>query len=173
MDYFDAGVTIVRVTPLSESGASLTESNTSFVERMETKLKNANSNFKRIGWMYGDKYSSRLTNSLVGPVQIKVLLTLQATLPGVPFNYYGNEIGMTDHPTLSAPNKYRTPMQWNSKGTGFSQNTPWVDRNPDYITVNVETENAIGDEYTTHKVYKRLQELRENDSFHWGKDECV
>eukprot|EP00105_Crassostrea_gigas_P026064 XP_011446858.1 PREDICTED: neutral and basic amino acid transport protein rBAT [Crassostrea gigas] len=168
MDYFDAGVTIVRVTPLSESGASLTESNTSLAERMETKLKNANSNFKRIGWMYGDKYSSRLTNSLDGPVQIKALLTLQATLPGVPFNYYGNEIGMTDHPTLSAPKKYRTPMQWNSKGTGFSQNTPWVDRNPDYITVNVETEDAIGDEYTTLKVYKRLQELRENESFQWG-----
>ncbi|XP_065942735.1 amino acid transporter heavy chain SLC3A1-like isoform X2 [Magallana gigas] len=102
MEYFDAGVTIVRVTPLSDSGAS-------FAERIETKLKDANS--KRIGWMYGDKYSSRLTNSLVGPVQIKALLTLQATLPGAPFNYYGNEIGMTDHPTLSAPNKYRTPMQ--------------------------------------------------------------
>ncbi|XP_052699842.1 neutral and basic amino acid transport protein rBAT-like [Crassostrea angulata] len=158
-EYFDAGVTIVRVTPLSDSGAS-------FAERIETKLKDANS--KRIGWMYGDKYSSRLTNSLVGPVQIKALLTLQATLPGVPFNYYGNEIGMTDHPTLSTPNKYRTPMQWNSKGTGFSQNTPWVDRNANYITVNVETEKAIGDEYTTLKVYKRLQELRENESFQWG-----
>ncbi|XP_065944784.1 amino acid transporter heavy chain SLC3A1-like [Magallana gigas] len=169
VEYFDAGVTIVRVTPLSESGASLTESNTSLAERMETKLKNANSNLKRIGWMYGDKYSSRLTNSLDGPVQIKALLTLQATLPGVPFNYYGNEIGMNDHPTLSAPKKYRTPMQWNSTGTGFSQNTPWVDRNPDYITVNVETENAIGDDYTTLKVYKRLQELRCNESFQWGK----
>ncbi|XP_065942733.1 amino acid transporter heavy chain SLC3A1 [Magallana gigas] len=169
VEYFDAGVTIVRVTPLSESGASLTESNTSLAERMETKLKIANSNLKRIGWMYGDKYSSRLTNSLDGPVQIKALLTLQATLPGVPFNYYGNEIGMNDHPTLSAPKKYRTPMQWNSTGTGFSQNTPWVDRNPDYITVNVETENAIGDDYTTLKVYKRLQELRENESFQWGK----
>lgn len=160
MEYFDAGVTIVRVTPLSESGAS-------FAERIETKLKDANS--KRIGWMYGDKYSSRLADRLVNPEQIKALLTLQATLPGVPFNYYGNEIGMTDHPTLSAPNKYRTPMQWNSKGTGFSQNTPWVKHNPNYITVNVETEKAIGDEYTTLKVYKRLQELRENESLQWGK----
>ncbi|XP_052701362.1 neutral and basic amino acid transport protein rBAT-like [Crassostrea angulata] len=159
MEYFDAGVTIVRVTPLSDSGAS-------FAERIETKLKDANS--KRIGWMYGDKYSSRLADRLVNPEQIKALLTLQATLPGVPFNYYGNEIGMTDHPTLSAPNKYRTPMQWNSKGTGFSKNTPWVDRNANYITVNVETEKAIGDEYTTLKVYKRLQELRENESFQWG-----
>ncbi|XP_011432888.3 amino acid transporter heavy chain SLC3A1 [Magallana gigas] len=159
MEYFDAGVTIVRVTPLSDSGAS-------FAERIETKLKDANS--KRIGWMYGDKYSNRLADRLVNPEQIKALLTLQATLPGVPFNYYGNEIGMTDHPTLSPPNKYRTPMQWNSKGTGFSQNTPWVDRNANYITVNVETEKAIGDEYTTLKVYKRLQELRENESFQWG-----
>lgn len=94
-------------------------------------------------FQYGDKYSSRLADRLVNPEQIKALLTLQATLPGVPFNYYGNEIGMTDHPTLSPPNKYRTPMQWNSKGTGFSQNTPWVDRNANYITVNVEVKGRF------------------------------
>lgn len=67
------------------------------------------------------------------------LLTLQATLPGVLFNYYGNEIGMTDHPDLPKPLKYRTPMQWNAKGTGFSPNhSPWMPRNPNYKTINVE-----------------------------------
>lgn len=45
---------------------------------------------------------------------------------------------MTDHPDLPVPLKYRTPMQWNSDGTGFSKNRPWVDRNPKYVTINVE-----------------------------------
>lgn len=40
--YFDAGVTIVRITPLSQSGSPL-------AERIETKLKDASD--KRVGWM--------------------------------------------------------------------------------------------------------------------------
>mmetsp|Transcript_28313 Transcript_28313/g.45677 ORF Transcript_28313/g.45677 Transcript_28313/m.45677 type:complete len:623 (+) Transcript_28313:87-1955(+) len=157
--YFDAGVTIVRITPLSQSGSPL-------AERIETKLKDASD--KRVGWMFSDKDSSRLA-SFESPQNLKALLTVQATLPGVPFIYYGNEIGMTDNPTLTAPSKYRTPMQWNSKGTGFSEHTPWLSRNPNYMTVNVETERAIGDKYTTLKVYKNLQELREKESMQWGK----
>ena len=40
--YLNAGVTTVRVTPLSENGSSL-------AERIENKLKNFN--FKGMGWM--------------------------------------------------------------------------------------------------------------------------
>ena len=88
-------------------------------------------------FQFSDKYSSRLA-SREGSQQTKALLTLQATLPGVPFIYYGNEIGMTDHPEVPGLLKYRTPMQWNSNGTGFSMNRPWIDRNPNYKTINVE-----------------------------------
>ncbi|XP_062617581.1 amino acid transporter heavy chain SLC3A1-like [Saccostrea cucullata] len=158
MQYFDAGATIVRVTPFADSSASLAES-------IETKL--TDSNAKRIGWMYSNKDSSRLA-SKVKPEVVKALLTLQATLPGVSFNYYGNEIGMTDHPSLPVPNKYRTPMQWNSKGTGFSEHTKWLAQNPNFADVNVESEKAVGDEYTTLKVMGRLSKLRENESFQWG-----
>ena len=70
-------------------------------------------------------------------------MTLQSTLPGISFNYYGNEIGMTDNPNVSIPRKFRTPMQWNSEGTGFSKNKPWVPRNPNYFAVNVEVLNKI------------------------------
>ena len=78
-----------------------------------------------IEFQFSDKDTSRLP-SIASPQQTKALLTLQATLPGVPFNYYGNEIGMIDHPTLPVPLKYRTPMQWNYKGTGFSKNKSWI-----------------------------------------------
>ena len=78
-----------------------------------------------IEFQFSDKDTSRLA-SIEGPQQTKALLTLQATLPGVPFNYYGNEIGMIDHPTLPVPVRYRTPMQWSYKGTGFSKNKSWI-----------------------------------------------
>ena len=35
--------------------------------------------------------------------------------------------------------------------------------------LNQQTERAIGDKYTTLKVYKNLQELREKESMQWGK----
>ena len=84
-----------------------------------------------------NKDTSRLAN-IASPLHTKALLTLQETLPGVPFNYYGNEIGMIDHPTLPVPWKYRTPMQWNSKGTGFSQNTKWLSNPDNYTHLNVQ-----------------------------------
>lgn len=159
MKYLDAGVNIVRVNLLSGKGTSLAEC-------METILKLAAC--KMFAWMYSDKDSSRLA-SRVGPENVKAFLTIQATVPGIPFNYYGNEIGMTDHPTHSGRWKYRTPMQWDRNGTGFSQNPPWLTQNPNHKTVNVESELSSEDNFTTLKVYRRLQELRRRESFQWGE----
>lgn len=163
MKYLDAGVNIARVNLLSGKENSL-------AERIETILNQLDDDAacKRIGWTYSDRDSSRLA-SRVGPENVKAFLTIQATVPGVPFNYYGNEIGMTDHPKLVGRWKYRTPMQWDRNGTEFSQNTPWLTQNPNYKTVNVESELSSEDNFTTLKVYMRLQELRRRESFLWGE----
>lgn len=162
MKYLDAGVNIVRVNLLSGKGTSL-------AERIETILNQLDdAACKRIGWIYSDKDSSRLA-SRVGPENVKAFLTIQATVPGIPFNYYGNEIGMTDHPKLDGRWKYRTPMQWNHNGTEFSRNNPWLTQNPNHKTVNVESELSSEDNFTTLKVYRRLQELRRRESFQWGE----
>uniref|UniRef100_K1QQH0 Neutral and basic amino acid transport protein rBAT n=1 Tax=Magallana gigas TaxID=29159 RepID=K1QQH0_MAGGI len=163
MKYLDAGVNIVRVNLMSGNGTSL-------AEHIETILNQLDDDAacKRIGWMYSDKDSSRLA-SKVGPENVKAFLTIQATVPGIPFNYYGNEIGMTDHPTHSGRWKYRTPMQWDRNGTGFSQNPPWLTQNPNHKTVNVESELSSKDNFTTLKVNRRLQELRRRESFQWGE----
>lgn len=59
------------------------------------------------------------------------------SLPGVPFLYYGEEIGITgagDHRNI------RTPMQWdNSPLAGFSTGTPWQPINNNAATHNVAT----------------------------------
>lgn len=60
---------------------------------------------------------------------------LLLSLPGIPYLYYGEEIGMTG----SKPDEdIRTPMQWDSgEGAGFTEGSPWHRINSDYVTKNV------------------------------------
>jgi len=82
------------------------------------------------------------------------------TLPGIPFIYYGEEIGMSG----TKPDEFiRTPMQWENKpGAGFSEGTPWEPVNSDFTTVNVE--NQTGDKDSLLETYRRLIELRDEHS---------
>ena len=65
----------------------------------------------------------------------KMAATLLLTLPGLPFVYYGEEIGMTgDKPD----ERLRTPMQWSAApGAGFTRGTPWQPLQADWATTNV------------------------------------
>ena len=63
--------------------------------------------------------------------QLKVVMTFLLTMPGVPFIYYGDEIGMRyipDAPNVEGANERagtRTPMQWQDGPTaGFSTCVP-------------------------------------------------
>ncbi len=57
------------------------------------------------------------------------------TLPGAPFVYYGEEVGLQNGPT-SADEWKRTPMPWNASG-GFTTGTPWYPYAPGLGTANV------------------------------------
>jgi len=78
------------------------------------------------------------------------------TGPGVPFVYYGEEIGMSG----SGPDiNYRLPMQWSSeKGAGFSSATPWRDPYPDFDLVNVAAQT--GDPKSLLSLYRDLIRVR-------------
>lgn len=53
----------------------------------------------------------------------------------------------------------RTPMQWNQeKGGGFGTATPWISMNPNYIDINVESEQS--DENSILNFYRQIIKLR-------------
>jgi glycosidase len=71
---------------------------------------------------------------------LRLAAMLLFSLPGTPWLYYGEEIGMTNGQGSDDVAK-RLPMQWNaSSGAGFTTGTPWQPPNDDAATVNVATE---------------------------------
>lgn len=86
----------------------------------------------------------------------KIAASIYLTLPGVPFIYYGEEIGMTGR---KPDERLRTPMQWSGEsGAGFTAGRPWQPVNGDYRTKNVAAQMEDEDSLLNH--YKWLIRLR-------------
>jgi glycosidase len=70
----------------------------------------------------------------------KAAAGIYLTLPGIPYVYYGEEIGMIgsgDHLNI------RTPMQWtDGTNAGFTTGTPWREVNYNYASYNVLVEDT-------------------------------
>ncbi len=103
---------------------------------------------------------TRTLTALGGDVRrAKLAAGLLLTLPGVPFVYYGEEIGMTgDKPDP----RLRTPMHWSLGPTaGFSEGIPWEPLQPDSLSANVQAMD--GDPNSLLELYRRLIRLRAED----------
>jgi glycosidase len=82
--------------------------------------------------------------------------SLYLTMPGVPFVYYGEEIGMTG--AGNDENK-RRPMQWNSgSNVGFTTSTPWYPAGDNAQTNNVLSMNS--DAQSLLNYYRKLIAIR-------------
>ncbi|MEN9562984.1 MAG: hypothetical protein RIR73_1228, partial [Chloroflexota bacterium] len=86
----------------------------------------------------------------------KTAASILLTAPGIPFIYYGEEIGMVG----TKPDELiRTPMQWtNEKGAGFTSGAPWQAINTDYALINVAAQTGNTDSLLEH--YRNLIQLR-------------
>jgi len=101
----------------------------------------------------------RVATQLDGkPRQLRLAAALLLALPGVPFVYYGEELGMHNGPG-GADEEKRTPMPW-SAGTsaGFSAATPWRRPAPGWEQANVAAQT--GDGGSLLSLYRRLIRLR-------------
>jgi glycosidase len=99
----------------------------------------------------------RVVTQLLGDLdKARLGAGLLMTLPGVPFVYYGEELGVKNGPG-GADEEKRTPMPWTPQG-GFTSGTPWRRHQDDLRSVNVQSEEADPGSLLHH--YRRLIRLR-------------
>ncbi|MFP4394606.1 MAG: alpha-amylase family glycosyl hydrolase [Anaerolineales bacterium] len=97
---------------------------------------------------------TRVRSRLLNDEQAKLAATLQLTFPGVPFIYYGEEIGMQG---AKPDENIRRPMQWTADG-GFTTGAPWRGYYEDVAERNVAAQTDDPDALLNH--YRALIHLR-------------
>ncbi|KAM8809652.1 amino acid transporter heavy chain SLC3A1 [Eudromia elegans] len=110
-------------------------------------------------WAVGNPSSARIS-SRIGKEYVNVINMLLLTLPGTPITYYGEEIGMENIASEDETFPEKSPMQWDNKfNAGFTEgNSSWLPVNPDYASVNVETQKTWSN--SSLNLYRELAWLR-------------
>jgi alpha-amylase len=134
-----------------------TGDNTGLISQMNTVLSSYPDG--QFGTFLTNHDITRLMTQLQGdPARAKLAAALLLTSPGVPFIYYGEEIGLMG--TKPDDIDLRRPMQWDGSPTaGFTTGTPWVPPGKNLATVNVATEED--DPASLLNQYRLLIQLRQ------------
>jgi alpha-amylase len=98
----------------------------------------------------------RVMTVLGDAAKARVAASAMLMLPGMPFVYYGEEIGMVG----PKPDELiRTPMQWSAAPNGgFTTGTPWEPLQADWKTKNVAAQDSSRRSLLNH--YRKLIQLR-------------
>ena len=92
------------------------------------------------------------------PARLKLAASVLLTLPGTPFLYYGEEIGMENGPG-GADEQKRTPMRWDATPlAGFTSGKPWFAFSPARPDANVAAQS--GDPASLLSRYRALLRAR-------------
>jgi glycosidase len=90
--------------------------------------------------------------------RLRAAAAVLLTMPGAPFLYYGEELGMENGPARGDEAK-RTPMPWEgSSGGGFTTGTPWHPFAPGREQANVAAQQGDAGSLLAH--YRSLIALR-------------
>lgn len=100
---------------------------------------------------------NRTRTELGGDIAMaKVAAVIMLSMPGVPFVYYGEEIGMIG---AKPDERLRTPMQWRpTRGGGFTSGTPWEPFQRDSATTTVAAQEGVAGSLLD--VHRRMIHLR-------------
>ena len=122
----------------------------------------------------GNHDNSRIV-SRIGPNAARTAAMMLMTLPGMPFIYYGDEIGLADVPIPSDKQKdpmrfegydrdrARTPMQWDdSMNAGFTEGDPWLPLSDDFRNTNVKSE--LDQKLSILNLHRELVKIRRSSS---------
>ncbi|WP_374401942.1 alpha-amylase family glycosyl hydrolase [Niveibacterium sp.] len=105
----------------------------------------------------GDRLWTQVNGNLP---QYRLAVATYMLQPGVPFIYYGEEIGMANNNGLSGDWKLRTPMSWTADTTtaGFTTGKPFRAVSSNVATNNVAAQ--LGDANSLLSFYKALISMR-------------
>jgi alpha-amylase len=141
------------------AGATVEAARTGSAASFNQAIQEANATFPAGRW------SSFLTNhdqprvmTVLGgdAAKARVAASAMLMLPGLPFVYYGEEIGMVG---AKPDETIRTPMQWSADSNGgFSSGTAWESLQPDWIAKNVAAQDHDQASLLNH--YRRLIHFR-------------
>nr|CAH0112456.1 unnamed protein product [Daphnia galeata] len=135
-------------------------------------------------WVLGNRDTERMASRL-GAKLIDAMAMVQLLLPGTPFTYYGEEIGMEDVAPIdgsvdtcptgnklaanSTCNQARSPYQWDSSPNtaGFTNATePWYPIGDNSDTINAKDQMALTNSY--FNIYRELVNLRKQPAVMHG-----
>lgn len=130
-------------------------------------------------WVLGSHDVPRLATRL-GQAQARVAALLLLTLPGTPFIYYGDELGLerSQFSSAEAVDPYeayglgrdaeRGPMPWSGgPGAGFTSGKPWLPLGDNAATCHVEASRQ--DQTSLLHLHRRLIALRREHPVLRGK----
>lgn len=133
--------------------------NTQSADGLKQKVNQVTSNysFAQYGTFLGNHDQDRVFNRLGKSIaRAKLAASIMLSLPGVPYLYYGEEIGMLGE---KPDENIRLPMQWDTTtNAGFTSGSPWRPLNTNAMEVNVESMRI--DENSLWNHYRNWIELR-------------
>ena len=145
------------------AGALVNAVNSGNVSTLQSAVENAMSGYPylQFGTFLTNHDQDRVMSILGNDVsKAKLAAQLLLTLPGIPFLYYGEEIGTVGH---KPDENIRTPLQWNNKtNAGFTSGTPWRAPQTDYVTKNIELQQH--DTTSLWATYNKLIQVRNAES---------
>uniref|UniRef100_UPI00398EAE53 4F2 cell-surface antigen heavy chain-like n=1 Tax=Pristiophorus japonicus TaxID=55135 RepID=UPI00398EAE53 len=113
--------------------------------------------------LFGAGHLSSIIPKEIQGIKKKLFIILLFSMPGTPFIYYGDEIGLKDYKAST-----HSLMRWdNSKYAGFTRHLPWI--TPDLDTYTQTVLQQSEDPLSTLSFYQSLAKIRtEEPSLQYG-----